>query len=333
MAQQRIRLGILGCGIIAGEAHVPALQRLNDRFEVTALCNRSRPKAEGIARTLGLGEEAIWSDWRELLARAPVEAVLVCLPIELNCPVSEAAAAAGKHVLCEKPMGQSLEEVGRAVRFSERYGVSYMVAEDCHYEPVFVRAAELVRQGAVGELTAIAWNAMRFMELSNKYARTAWRIGHVYPGGYLLDGGVHNLHVLQMIAGRVRAVKAEISSHEPGLGQVDTALALLRHEGGALTSLNLGWRAREQGEPVLRIYGTEATLLVEGGGITRLLGEGRSERITVEQEDAFYLELADFHRAVTTGAAPDITPESTAHDVEVALALLEAAGRDTTVLL
>jgi len=152
---QKIKLGIIGCGIIAREAHTPALKRLTDRFAVTALCNRTRSKAEALAREFGLGEQSIWQDWERMLNEAPVDAVLICLPIELNYPVSRAAAAAGKHVLCEKPIGQSMEEARAAVGLSAEFGVTYMVAEDIHYLPAFAKAAELAGAEAVGRVCAI----------------------------------------------------------------------------------------------------------------------------------------------------------------------------------
>jgi predicted dehydrogenase len=331
---KKIRLGIIGCGIIAEEAHLPALERLKDRYTVTALCNRTRPKAEALARHLGLGDKDIWQDYKRMLEEAPVEAVLICLPIELNFPVSLEAAKHGKHVLCEKPCGQSKEEARAAVDLSTEYGITYMVAEDCHYETTFVKAADLARTGAIGKLTVINWNLFRFMETSNKYAKTLWRINHVYPGGYLLDGGVHFVHVLQMVAGRIASVKAEtVFSGEPQLGKVDTAFALLRHESGVLSSLNMSWRAKDQPGHLLKIFGTGGSLIVVDGKITRISPDGKEEEIPFINENGYYLELADFHRAVTRGEPPDITAESAAHDVEVILAILESAEKGGAVRL
>ena len=330
---QKINLGIIGCGIIAREAHTPALKRLTERFAVTALCNRTRPKAEALAQEFELGEECIWQDWERMLSEAPVDAVLICLPIELNYPVSRAAAAAGKHVLCEKPIGQSRDEARAAVSLSAEFGVTYMVAEDIHYLPAFARAAELARAGAVGRVCAIQWNVFNFMELSNKYAKTTWRIEHVYPGGFVLDGGVHFVHVLQMIAGKVVSVKGETLSMEPAMGKVDTAFALLKHESGVLSSLNMGWRTMDQSSRRLRIFGSQGSLLVSDSEIIRISADGKSENLPFENEDDYYLQLIDFHSAVTTGQQPKVSAESCAHDVEVILAILESAEKGEVVKL
>ena len=328
---QKINLGIIGCGIIAREAHAPALKRLTDRFAVTALCNRSKPKAVALAKEFGLGEQSVWQDWERMLQEAPVEAVLICLPIELNYPVSRAAAAAGKHVLCEKPIGQSKEEARAAVNIPAEYGVTYMVAEDIHYMPAFAKAAELVKAGAVGRLCAINWNVFNFMDLSDRYAKTVWRTKHVFPGGYVLDGGVHFAHVLQMIAGKVASVKGETLSMEPALGKVDTAFALLRHENGVLSSLNMGWRTRDQSSGRLKIFGSQGSLLVSDSEITAISANGKAQKVPFENEDDYYLQLIDFHRALTSGQPPGVSAESCAHDVEVILAILASAEKDEAV--
>jgi len=330
---KRIDLGIIGTGIIASEAHAPALERLSDRFRVCALCNHTRPKAEALAARLGLDAEFIWQDWRLFLEEAPVEAVLVCLPIELNFPVGQAAAAAGKHVLCEKPVGQSREEAREAPGLSARYGVTYMVAEDIHFVPKFSTTAGLVAEGAIGKPRFMHWNLFRYMELSDKYAKTTWRSRHVYPGGYVLDGGVHFVHVLQMLAGRVASVRAEALSIEPKLGKIDTAMALLRHENGVLSSLNMSWRARDSSSQGLRIFGEKGALLLDESGIVQVDDRGKSRKIGYKEEDGYYLQLLEFHRAVTIGSPPSISTESAAHDVEVILALLESAEKGRTIKL
>lgn len=331
---QKIRLGIIGTGIIVNEAHLPALLRLKDRYEVTALCNRTRSKAESLAARLGLDNDNIWQDWEKFLAEAPVDAVLLALPIELNYPLSLAAARAGKHVLCEKPLGQNAEEARKAVSLSSDHGVTYMVAEDCQFVPQFVKAAELVADGAVGRVTLMNWNVFLYMPMSNKYAKTKWRTEHVFPGGFVMDGGVHFVHVLQMMAGRVKTVRAETRRLDQRLGECDTAFALLSHENGVLSSLNMGWRTRVPSPAPLYVFGDKANLIVSAEEILCTDNEsGEVEKIGFEQEDDYYLQLVEFHRAVTEQSPPSVSTEACAHDVEVILAILEAAELGATVTL
>jgi predicted dehydrogenase len=329
---EKIKLGIIGTGIIVSEAHLPALERLKDRFEVTALCNRSRPKAEKMAARLGLSGESIWQDMDKFLADAPVDAVLLALPIELNFTASFAAARAGKHVLCEKPVGQNREEACRATGLSAVYRVTFMVAEDIQFEPHFAKAAELVAEGEIGKLTSMNWNVFNYMELSSKYAKTEWRTKHVYPGGYVLDGGVHFVHVMQMMAGKIESVRAESRCLDPRLGKVDTTFALLNHENGVLSSLNMGWRARVPEQMPLQIFGDKASLTVGNDKIIRTDAEsGEAVPVPFEKEDGYYLQLVEFHRSVTEKSPPAVSTDSAAHDVEVILAILESADSGQVV--
>ncbi|MEA2064127.1 MAG: Gfo/Idh/MocA family oxidoreductase [Gemmatimonadota bacterium] len=330
---KKVRLGIIGCGIIANERHVPALLRLKDRFTVSALCNRTRPKAEAMAEKLGLDSENIWLDWRRMLDEAPVDAVLICLPIEMNCEVGSAAASAGKHVLCEKPLGRNPEELDAIADLGAQHGVTYMCAENYHYEPTFAKAAHLVQKDAIGQVTVISWNLLRFMELDNKYNKTAWRVDHHYPGGYLLDGGVHYIHVIRMMAGRICSVAASTRSIEPGLGKIDTAFALLTHENGVLSSLNMSWHTRDPENHPLCIFGTQGSIMVDDRSLVLIDEQGNKSDVPYLGEDSFYLELIDFHRAVALGEEPLISIESAAHDVEVILAMLESAEKGRPVNL
>lgn len=331
---QKIRLGIIGTGIIVEEAHAPALGRLKDRFQVTALCNRTREKAEKLAVELGVDDKNIWQDWQKFLAEAPVDAVLLALPIQLNYPVSRAAAAAGKHVLCEKPVGQSMEEAHGAIGLAKEFGVTFMVAEDIEFVPQFARAAELVASGEIGKTTLIQWNVFNFMAMSNKYAQTRWRTEHVFPGGYVMDGGVHFVHVMQMLAGPVSSVKAETRAIDPRLGKVDSAFALLTHKSGVLSSLNMSWQTQAPKPTPLLVFGSKASLTVSEDKI--LLTDNESEQareIAFEPEDDYYSQFIEFHDAITGNRPPSVSTESCAHDVEVILAILEAARSGNTVSL
>ena len=331
---QTVKLGIIGCGIIASELHVPALKALMPRFDPCAFCNRTPEKAIKMANYFGYGKNDVWTDWKKFLEEADVEAVLICMPIDMNYEVGSAAAAAGKHVICEKPLGASLDEARKAVDTPQKYGITYLLAENYHYHPTFSQAAELVEEGAIGNVEFMSWNAFRFMEKSNKYAHTSWRMNHKYPGGYVLDGGVHNTHVIQMVAGNVKAVTGLTRSVEPFRGKIDTALALIEHENGVHTTLNMSWAAlNDQKAYSLRIFGSKGSLIVDNNSIKILEVGGRQKHISISEGSGFYQELQDFHLAVTTGKQLSMTNEMALHDVEVILGILESAetGRKVTL--
>src|SRR5215216_2786121 len=105
-----VRLGIIGTGIAVEKLHWPALRQMPDHFDIVAFANHTRPKAEAFAQLAGLSMDNYHTDYAELLARDDVDAVLICLPIPLLYPSTRAALEAGKHVLCEKPVGGNLDQ-------------------------------------------------------------------------------------------------------------------------------------------------------------------------------------------------------------------------------
>ena len=329
----KIRLAIIGCGIITKEAHLPAIKRLSDRLEVVAVCNRSKGKALDVANELGLPDSAIWTDWEKMIQEEKeLDAVLIALPITMNHPVSEACCKAGLSVLCEKPAGMNREEAEDTGTFSSTYNVTYLTAENFQYDPKFVKVAALVREGIIGRLHSISWNLLSFMDKDNKYNKTQWRANNEYPGGYVLDGGVHFVHVLQAIAGPVHSVFAHTASIEKDLGTMDAAWSLLEHENSVITSLNMGWRSANN-EENLRIFGENGSLIIKENEIVQLSPTGESTIHDFEEESSFYLQWCDFLNAVESGKPPQMPIGSPARDVNVIMAIIESGEKGEKVTI
>src|SRR5512138_1656750 len=108
MASDRLRVGIIGAGRIAGFVHVPSLRLCADRCEVAAVASRREEAARAFAQQWEIPR--VFADWRTLLAEPAIDAVVICLPSGLTAEVAAAALAAGKHVLCEKPLALSYPE-------------------------------------------------------------------------------------------------------------------------------------------------------------------------------------------------------------------------------
>jgi len=329
----RIKIAIIGCGIITEEAHLPALLRLQDRIEIKAVCNRTKSKAENIAEKLNLPEKAVWTDWKKMIKEIEdLDAVLIALPITMNHPVSKACCEAGLSVLCEKPAGMNNREAEETAGFSSRYGVTFMTAENFHFEPRFLKAAELVKQGVIGSLHSTSWNLLSFMDKNNKFDKTHWRANNEYPGGYVLDGGVHFIHALQMIAGPVRSVFAHTASIEKDLGTMDMALSLIEHKNGVCSSLNMGWRSAND-DNFLRLYGTKGSLIVKDTVIEELDPDGKKKEHQFEQEHSFYLQLKEFLSALKDGTQPALPPQMPVDDVKTIMAIIESGEKGLKITL
>src|SRR5262245_56568434 len=151
--ERRLRWGVLGAAHIAVAKVVPAMQR-GRSCRVVALASRDRAKGEAAARALGI--ERVHASYEELLADPDVDAVYNPLPNHLHVPWSIRALEAGKHVLCEKPIGVTPAEVEELLRARDRTGRQVQEAFMVRTHPQWLGVREMVRQSRIGALRALS---------------------------------------------------------------------------------------------------------------------------------------------------------------------------------
>lgn len=329
---KRIKLGIIGTGLAARDLHLKPLQDLADQFEIVALCNRTRAKAEAFRDLVG-GNPRITTDYRELLSWPDVEAVDVALPIVLNEPVTVDALRAGKHVILEKPIGHDLEAGRRIVAEADRHpDLVLLVAENLRYEERVRAAGKLVAEGRIGQPMLVQAEVLSPRNPDSPYAATTWRIEPEHIGGYLSDGGVHEVAQIQVIAGPVSAVQGIITAFGPEKDPTDTLLANLRFQSGAAGHLTYSIGVLQRDERPLRVHGTEGSIAVHRNRVVVTDATGNQE--TLDFSDApnpYTLEFLDFYRAVAEGKPPDVTPRQALSDLAVIAAAFESSETGDTV--
>jgi predicted dehydrogenase len=331
-----IRLGIIGTGLIVNSNHWPAVQTLPGDFEVAALCNRTAAKAEALATIIEGATKrrpAVYSDYRELLAREHLDAVLLALPTVTNPEVTEAALRAGCHVIAEKPIAASVADGERMLAWPARYGRVLMIAENCRYLNSYRHAARLIAAGAIGEPAAANWLLFLYTAPDNPLALTPWRQNPAHPGGFISDGGVHHVSILRTVLGDIQDVQAEAVSYRADLKPLDTLAAVIRFKSGLVGDYHVTYAVKGPQSP-LYVVGNKGTLAV-----TNEWAELRPENGPVEcWEEVSPLGgsvnmWADFAQAIRTGQPPDSTPEKALGDLRVVVAMLESAqtGRRVAV--
>jgi len=199
---RKLRFGVLGAARIATMKVIPAMQR-GTMTEVAAIASRDGAKAEEAARGLGIAKA--YGSYEELLADPEIDAVYNPLPNHLHVPWSIRAAEAGKHVLCEKPIGMTVAETRELIAVRDRTGVTMGEAFMVNCHPQWVRVVELVRSGQVGPLRA-AVCSYGYFKLDPGNIRNI----REYGGGGLMDVGCYPVHVSRLVFGeeprRVAAV-------------------------------------------------------------------------------------------------------------------------------
>src|SRR5882762_8234845 len=142
-----VRWGLVGAGDIAEKRVAPALLA-SERSELVAVSRRQQPLAEGFAQRFGARR---WhANWRDLVRDDGIDAVYVAAPVQLHAPITIAAAEAGKHVLCEKPMALNADECDRMIRSAHAAGVQLGIAYYRHLYPLVQRVKELLAEGVIG---------------------------------------------------------------------------------------------------------------------------------------------------------------------------------------
>lgn len=189
--QDKVRWGVLSTAAIGVKKVLPAMQR-GQWSAVTAIASRELDKAEEAAR--GLGIERAYGSYEELLADPQVEAIYNPLPNHLHVPWTLKAAEAGKHVLCEKPLGLTAAEARTLLDVQTRTGVKIGEAFMVRTHPQWLRTRELIREGRVGELRAI----QGFFSYSNINPANI-RNKPEYGGGALMDIGCYPINISRFL--------------------------------------------------------------------------------------------------------------------------------------
>ena len=197
---KKVKYGIIGCGM--GKAHMAGLKQNNDA-ELAAICDIN---PEILKTCSDLYPEAkTFTDYRDLLACADVEAVVVAVPDQQHREISIAALNAGKHVLCEKPMALTLDDCRAMVEASRKSDRKFMIGQICRFTPGFIRAKELIDAGEIGELFFVESEyAHDYSKIPGKFNN--WRLDPLRHG--FLGGGCHAVDLLRWIAGNPYEVAA-----------------------------------------------------------------------------------------------------------------------------
>jgi predicted dehydrogenase len=215
---QKVRWGVLGAAKIARVKVIPAMQRGN-LCEITAIASRDERTAHATAADLGIAKA--YGSYEALLADPEIEAVYNPLPNHLHVPWSVRAAEAGKHVLCEKPIGLSVDECRTLIEARDRMGVKISEAFMVRTHPQWLRARELVRAGDIGDLLAVV-GAFSY------YNRDAKNIRNVpeWGGGALMDIGCYPIQISRFLFGRepVRVAGAIDRDRDMGIDRLTSGL-------------------------------------------------------------------------------------------------------------
>lgn len=247
-----IKAGIVGSGFIA-DVHADALAQVPG-CEVVAVAAPNLHRVVDFAKRHDIPRAL--TNYRDLLKMEEIDVVSLALPNDLHAEVAIAAAEAGKHVICEKPLATTLEAADAMIAACDEAGVQLMYAEPLCFAPKYARARELAQSGALGEIFLIKQSE----EHSGPHSPWFWNIDRA-GGGALMDMGVHGIVFAQWLLGNasITHVTASMGTFVHG-GKTegeDHVVTILNFDGGQMAVIESSWAKGGGVDDRLEIYGTK----------------------------------------------------------------------------
>src|SRR5690242_11195362 len=324
---QPVNWGIVSTAKIGTEKVIPAMQK-SRHCRSQAIASRDIALARKWAQTLGIPKA--YGSYEELLRDPDIEAIYNPLPNHMHVPWSIKAAEAGKHVLCEKPLGVSVREANELERVQERTGVKIGEAFMVRTNPQWLRARELVRSGRIGQLRSIVGHFSYFNRDANNI-RNKYQIG----GGGLMDIGCYPITTSRFIYDEEPKRVVSLLERDPDM-EVDRLASVILDfpSGQAIFTCGtqlvpyqrmnlLGTKGRIEIEiPFNAPADRPCRIFLDDGSV---LGGGAAELTTLATVDQYNLQSEAFSRAVRTGSAVENGPEVAVGNMRVIDALFRSA--------
>jgi predicted dehydrogenase len=263
-----MRYGIIGCGRIHRN-HAQAA-RLVDGVELVGVADTDEGRRDAAVAEWGVPG---YADYRQLVAGG-VDAVAVCLPHALHADVCVDLANAGVHVLCEKPIANTLEEADRMIEACERNGVQLGVVFQHRFNENSLTLRDLIGSGTLGKLV-VGTATFQYHKEPSDAAYFGWRGSYRDAGGGALGNfGVHTVDLFLWLMGAVRDVHGLVGTLTMGTEVEDTAVACVRFQHGALGTIASSIASAPEFESRIAVSGTRASAVLSD-----------SRRLEVEHTD------------------------------------------------
>jgi predicted dehydrogenase len=224
---RRVRWGVLGAASIAVRRAIPGMQK-GEWCEIAAIASRDLGKARRAAESFGIPKA--YGSYEELLADPSIEAIYNPLPNTLHVRWTARAAEAGKHVLCEKPIGVSAADAEKLIAVRDRAGVKIEEAFMVRTHPRWVRTRELIRGGRIGELRVVS-SFISYFNLDRANIRNSFE----HRGGALLDIGCYSVTLSRFLFGGEPTRVIASVERDPEMRTDRLTSAILEFPGGQAT--------------------------------------------------------------------------------------------------
>ena len=297
-----IKVGVLGGGGIL-DAHIRGYRAYANAIEVVAVADVVEETARRRAAEL---DAATYTDFRQMILEADLDAVDICLPHYLHAEAIVAAAQAGKHILCEKPLCLTVLQADEVQQAVSTAGVTLMCAHNQLYLPAVAKAKQLLDQGILGTVYEVRTTDSFYNDFDPQ--NMGWRASAATSGGgELMDTGYHPTYLMLHLAGGspVEAT-ALLSRHRLRFMEgEDSAQVLVRFENGVVGQLVTSWAYDPPpGTQRFSVVGELGSLRSDGRSLTVTLRGSSSQTYDFEDVDTYAYEIGQFADCLRSGTRP-----------------------------
>ncbi|MCD6593985.1 Gfo/Idh/MocA family oxidoreductase [Candidatus Bathyarchaeota archaeon] len=339
-----VNFGLIGTGVGATFC-AQGLSMIADtgKAKLVAVTSRREERAKEFASKWKL--DFWYTDYREMLEKAPIDAVIISAPHYLHYPMAIDSMKAGKHTLVDKPMAISVKETDGMINEAKKRGVKLGVILPSRFDPTYRKLKNAVEEGKFGQLI-LGEAVVEWSRTQEYYDNSPWRGRWATEGGgALINQAIHTIDVLIWIMGSPKYLWAQIDTVAHKIEVEDIAVATVRFENGALGVIQ-GSTAIYPGLPTrLEIHGTKGTAIVEGETLKRWsvigeeeivekkvkegLGSWASPELTPATNHAALIK--DFAEAVLEDREPFVNGAEGKRSIEVIMAIYKS-GRSGEVV-
>ena len=329
-AQKKTGYAVIGLGRIAG--HFMPAAGMTANSQITALVSGHPDKARTIAAQYNIPATSIYNyeNFDEIAHNPAVDAVYIALPNSMHAEYTIRAAKAGKHVLCEKPMATNVADCEKMIAACKAANVKLMIAYRCHYEPTNLKAIEIIRSGALGQVQAIE------SPFGFNISRGEWRLSKTMAGGGpLFDVGIYSLNACRYLTGEepehISAYASTIDK-DGRFKEVEENVAwTMRFPSGIVASCTTTYGANMAG--YFKVYGSKGWLQVdnafvyEGLHLRAEYGGTKIDELNPAKDPSHFVAEADhFSHCVQNNLVPQSPGEEGLKDMQYITQIYKSAS-------
>ena len=337
----KIKWGIIGCGVIA-PFHADSVAA-SEYADLVAVCDIDEDKGQAFAENYG--GVAFYADYRQMLSEGGLDAVSICTPSGMHSDMAVAAAEAGVHILCEKPMAITVPQMDAMMEAVDKAGVKMGVIFQRRTYEVSKVVREAIQSGLLGQMT-LGDAYLKYYRSPAYYQSADWRATwELDGGGALMNQGVHGIDLLLWVVGDVESVFAKAEAKVRDIVVEDTCVAVLTFKNGAYGVLE-GTTSSNPGETTtLALHGEKGTIILDDSGVRKWAVSDDKSVVARNDEEkcvtraalsatsdpksisryGHQVQVDDLCIAIAEDREPMITGASARKAVELILAIYESA--------